>query len=88
MKIIVALFLLPAMIACNSGSSTDNVSAKKNELNERSKECIRIMNRAEQERSAALAAGDAASAEMLQQRIDSAAKANVMIGQKLMELDK
>ncbi len=46
------------------------------------------MNSLEEEKNAAQASGDAARANALQVSIDSDARENVMIGQKLMALDK
>lgn len=62
--------------------------AQKAALNEQSKACIRLMNQYEEQQKAAYAAGDAEKAKAFGISIDSAAKANVMIGQQLMALDK
>ncbi len=57
-------------------------------LNEQSLACIALMNKLETEQNAAYAAGDAEIARMIKTRIDSAARENVKIGQKLMALEK
>jgi len=65
-----------------------DIEAQKKALNDQSRACIALMNKLEVEQNAAYAAGDAATATALKQRIDSAARENVMIGQKLMALEK
>lgn len=88
MKRIITLALVAMFAACNSNSETaaDKGNAdKEKELNDRSKECIRIMNRAETDKQQALANGDSAGAEAAQKTIDSAARANAMIGQEMMQ---
>lgn len=69
----------------NSGG---DVEAQKKALNEQSRSCIALMNSLEEEMNAAYAAGNADAAAALKARIDSAAKENVKIGQKLMALEK
>ncbi len=63
------------------------LEAQKAALNQQSKACIALMNKLEVEQNAAYAAGDAATAQLLKARIDSAARENVKIGQQLMALD-
>ena len=58
------------------------------ELNAQSKQCIRTINSAEQAINVAIASGDKELAAEYQKTMDSAARANVMIGQKLMALEK
>ena len=65
-----------------------DVEAQKKALNEQSRACIALMNALEPEQNAAYAAGNADLARSIKERIDSAARENVMIGQKLMALDK
>jgi len=97
MKMIV-LALSLGLFACNDGdkktekANTEDVAtdkeAQKKGLNERSRACIALMNSLEVEMKAARAAGDSEAAAALEQRIDSAARENVKIGQQLMELDR
>ena len=65
-----------------------DIEAEKNSLNLQSKACIALMNKLEEDMNAAYAAGDAATAKTLKASIDSAARENVLIGQKLMALEK
>lgn len=65
-----------------------DTEAQKKALNDQSKACIALMNALEPDMNAAYAAGDAATAIAIKARIDSAARENVKIGQKLMALDK
>ena len=73
------------VISDDKGGTSDKENQVK-ELNEQSLKCIRLMNSLEEQKDAAIASGDAAGASELSQRIDSAAKENVKIGQKLLEL--
>lgn len=57
-------------------------------LNEQSKRCIGLMNRMDEAKSAAIAAGDTQTAAACQKTMDSAALENSKIGQRLMELEK
>jgi len=100
-KLIAAIFLF-FLLSCNNSDkknteridttnnsqSYDDVESEKKALNEQSKKCIALMNSLEEEKNSAQASGDAARANALQASIDSAAKENVMIGQKLMALEK
>jgi len=70
----------------NDGSAS--VEEQKEALNKQSKECIALMNALEPDMNAANAAGNTDAAKAIQARIDSAARENVMIGQKLMALEK
>lgn len=63
-----------------------DIEAQKAALNKQSKACIALMNALEPEMNAAYAAGDAATAQSIKARIDSAAMENVKIGQQLMAL--
>ena len=67
--------------------SGDN-AAKIADLNAQSKQCISTMNSAEQAQNAAIANGNKEIAAACQKTIDSAARANALIGQQLMELQK
>lgn len=69
-------------------NSVTDTEAQKKALNKQSLACIALMNALEPDMNAAYAAGDAATAKAIKARIDSAARENVMIGQKLMALDK
>ena len=71
--------------ATNTPAATDN-TAEIEQLNKQSKECIRLMNTMEEAKAAAIAQGDAETAAACRKTIDSAARENVKIGQRLMEL--
>jgi hypothetical protein len=104
MKIkLLSIALLLALFSCNDTekSNTDDIKTEnttndgsgsveeqKEALNKQSKECIALMNSLEKDMNAAYAAGNGDAAAALKARIDSAARENVMIGQKLMALDK
>ena len=72
----------------NNTEGSGDVEAQKEALNKQSRACIAIMNSAEVEMNAAYAAGNAEAAKTFKARIDSAARENAMIGQKLMALEK
>ncbi len=72
----------------NDNNSSGDIEAQKEALNKQSRACIALMNSLEVEMNAAYAAGNAQLASTLKASIDSAARENVMIGQKLMALDK
>jgi len=72
----------------NDTNTSGDVEAQKEALNKQSRECIALMNSLEVDMNAAYAAGNAQLAGTLKASIDSAARENVMIGQKLMALDK
>lgn len=97
------LFVLCSCNGNNDSQSTDtktetttttddepeaDIEAQKKSLNLQSKACIALMNKLEEDMNAAYAAGDAATAQALKASIDSAARENVLIGQKLMALEK
>jgi hypothetical protein len=65
-----------------------DIESEKELLNKQSLACIALMNKLETEQNAAYAAGDAETARAIKMRIDSAARENVKIGQKLMALEK
>lgn len=73
------------LFSCTAGSSGKD--AERKALNDESKKCIRAMNAFEEQKNSALQAGDATAAGIFQNSMDSAARENVMIGQKLMALD-
>ncbi len=73
------------LFSCTAGSSGKDEERKA--LNDESKKCIRAMNAFEVQMNSASQAGDAVAAGMYQKSMDSAARENVMIGQKLMALD-
>lgn len=68
--------------------ASGDVEAQKEALNKQSRACIALMNSLEVDMNAAYAAGNAEAARVFKARIDSAARENVMIGQKLMALEK
>lgn len=68
--------------------ASGDVEAQKKALNDQSRACIALMNSLEVDMNAAYAAGNAEAARTLKARIDSAARENVLIGQKLMALEK
>jgi DNA-binding ferritin-like protein len=72
----------------NNDQSSGDIESQKAALNKQSKACIALMNSLEEEKNTAQGSGDAVTASALQTRIDSAAKENVKIGQKLMALEK
>lgn len=74
--------------ATDDDNTTVDTEAQKKALNDQSKACIALMNSLEPEMNAAYAAGDAATAKAIKNRIDSAALENAKIGQQLMALDK
>jgi hypothetical protein len=71
-----------------TNSSGGEVQAQKDSLNKQSRACIALMNSLEDEKNAAITAGNTEAATALSARIDSAARENVLIGQKLMALEK
>ena len=73
------------LFSCNSGSS--GKEAERKALDEESKKCVRAMSGFEEKQNEAYRAGDAALAARYKNSFDSAAKANIMIGQKMMALD-
>ncbi len=81
---IISLALVITAVSCND-SKTDNTAAIK-ELNGQSLECIRIINKADAQKNAAMASGDADLIKASQQTMDSAAKENAKIGQQILEL--
>lgn len=72
----------------NDNNNSGDIETQKEALNKQSRACIALMNSLEVEMNAAYAAGNAQLASTLKASIDSAARENVMIGQKLMALDK
>ena len=81
------LLVLPVFAFACHNKANDSETQKKI-LNDQSLQCIAVMNSAEVSKDAAMQSGDAATAEKFQATIDSAAKENALIGQKLMELEK
>lgn len=69
-------------------NSSGDTEAQKKALNERSRACIALMNSLEEEKNAAVAAGNSEAVSAIQVRIDSAATENAKIGQQLMALEK
>lgn len=72
----------------NDNNASADIEAQKEELNKQSKACIALMNSLEVEMNAAYSAGNAELARTLKARIDSTAREHVLIGQKLIALDK
>ena len=95
-----AILFLFILFSCNSNNKSDTNSvstetttttdteAQKKALNDQSRACIALMNALEPDMNAAYAAGDAATAQAIKTRIDSAATENAKIGQLLMALEK
>ena len=82
-----AVIMLAVIFASCNGGKNDNDAAIKS-LNEQSLKCISIMNQADAQKTAAVNAGDAATAQAMQKTIDSAALENAKIGQQLMKLQE
>lgn len=90
MKKIALILIFPLFIySCNDAKDDkEDKSLQKVSLNDQSLQCIAIMNRAGNEKDAAIKAGDNQKAAACQATIDSAAKENALIGKQLMEMDK
>lgn len=73
------------LFSCTAGSTGKD--AERKALNDESKKCIRAMNVFEEQMNSASQAGDAVAAGMFKKSMDSAARENALIGQKLMALD-
>lgn len=96
---IISFAILLTFFSCNANdskttnasvensSSTGGSDDQKKQLTEQSRACIALMNSLENDLNAATASHDAQAAAAIQLRIDSTAKENVRIGQKLLALD-
>ena len=90
MKKFAFILALPLLIcSCNHAKTdTKNNDSTKSSLNDQSLQCVAIMNKASDEKDAAIQAGDGQKAAACQVTMDSAARENALIGQKMMELEK
>ncbi len=87
MKILLCIGLSMALLA-GCKSAADSGKPSMDSLNAESKKCIQIANEAEANMNKAMAEGNTDAATAYKATMDSALKANVMIGQQMSELDK
>ena len=73
------------LVSCNSTTNNNEKALK--ELNEQSKKCVAILNKADALQRDAMKNGNTAEINIYQKTMDSAAMENAKIGQQMMQLE-